>query len=154
VDGFGSESYSRRIIGRASQVEPSWDGNPLTSPEINSEIKVALQAFAGAGFAAAHADIENGGLQVPFLLHGALMSFFYAANVGTSAYSLLTIGATNLLMHHGSEVGTGYDLCYAHVSRNKRMSSPQILAIGTDVLIRSRSSGSFRQCWRVSGSGQ
>lgn len=85
------------------QVEPSWSGLADASPETNPEIGDALQAFAEAGFAAAHAESEEGGLQVPFLLHGALMSFFYAANVGTSAYSLLTIGATNLLMHHGTK---------------------------------------------------
>ena len=64
--------------------------------------KVAWQAIADAGFLSAHWDGDEGGLQLPEVVLRAAMSSFYAANVGTAAYSMLTIGATNLLRSFGS----------------------------------------------------
>jgi alkylation response protein AidB-like acyl-CoA dehydrogenase len=65
--------------------------------------KAAWQAIAQAGFLSAHWDQAEGGLQLPEVVLRAAMSAFYAANVGTAAYPMLTIGAANLLRSFGSD---------------------------------------------------
>jgi butyryl-CoA dehydrogenase len=78
--------------------EPTYDGTTVT---VIPEVGVALQAFADAGFLSA----SVGGLDVsplPASVFAACMSWFQAANAGTSAYALLTMAAANLLRAHGS----------------------------------------------------
>lgn len=62
----------------------------------------AWRAVAEAGFLSAHWDHDEGGLQLPEVVLRAAMSAFYAANVGTASYAMLTIGAANLLRSFGS----------------------------------------------------
>ncbi len=64
--------------------------------------RTAWQAIADAGFLSAHWEQDEGGLQLPEVVLRAAMSAFYAANVGTAAYAMLTIGAANLLRTFGS----------------------------------------------------
>ena len=64
--------------------------------------RAAWQAIAEAGFLNAHWDQGEGGLQLPEVVLRAAMSAFYAANVGTASYAMLTIGAANLLRAFGS----------------------------------------------------
>ena len=66
------------------------------------EVKEALDAFFGAGFAAGHHDAEIGGMQLPWTIQQAAFSYFKAANISSIAYAFLTIAATNLLLAHGS----------------------------------------------------
>ena len=47
-------------------------------------------------------DASLGGAQLPGSVFIAAMSWFHAANTGTSSYSLLTMAAANLLARHGS----------------------------------------------------
>ncbi|WP_220348826.1 acyl-CoA dehydrogenase family protein [Alkalilimnicola ehrlichii] len=61
------------------------------------ETKTAWDAFADAGFLAAHHDAEDGGMQLPEVVLRACMAYFNAANVSTTAYPFLTIGAANLV---------------------------------------------------------
>lgn len=65
-------------------------------------VKLAVDAFAEAGFLAAHHDEELGGLQLPWCVVQAAFSFFQTANIATAAYPFLTIGAGNLIRSFGS----------------------------------------------------
>ena len=84
----GDEDEPKFLEGRARTIEPT---------------KVAWRAIADAGFLSAHWDQEEGGLQLPEVVLRAAMSAFYAANVGTASYPMLTIGAANLLRTFGSQ---------------------------------------------------
>lgn len=79
--------------------EPTFDGERVhTDPAV----KVALEAFAEAGFLLAGHDAAIGGLQLPCVVEKAAFAHFKAANVGTAAYPLLALGAANLLLAHGT----------------------------------------------------
>ncbi|MEQ8601861.1 MAG: acyl-CoA dehydrogenase [Marivibrio sp.] len=65
--------------------------------QIIPEVKEALDAFAEAGFFAAHADFERGGMQLPWTVAQACYAWFQAANIGSFAYGFLTVAAANLL---------------------------------------------------------
>ena len=66
------------------------------------EVKLALDAYAEAGFTALLADEDEGGLQLPYTLALLSDAMFLAANVSTTGYALLTRGVANLLAAHGS----------------------------------------------------
>ena len=66
------------------------------------EIKAALDQFIALGFVAAGQDETLGGMQLPKVVENAMMSWFMAANVATSAYAFLTIGNANLICAHGT----------------------------------------------------
>ena len=85
---------------KADQNEPHFDGQTVT---LIDEVKPALQAFADAGLVASGKDYAMGGMQLPTVVNMAGLSYFYAANIGTSAYPLLTVGNANLLLAHGNE---------------------------------------------------
>ena len=74
------------------------DGRVVTPPEV----KEALDAFGKADLLGAAMDHEVGGMQLPHAVFGACMAWFYAANVATAGYPLLTVGNANLLLAHGS----------------------------------------------------
>ncbi|MCY1207761.1 3-methylmercaptopropionyl-CoA dehydrogenase [compost metagenome] len=84
----GDENEPQFIGGKAQLIQPT---------------ATAWKAVADAGFMSAHWDNEEGGLQLPEVVLRAAMSAFYAANVGTAAYPMLTIGAANLLRSFGSD---------------------------------------------------
>ncbi len=74
--------------------EPTFDGQRVT---LIPETQAAWDAFAEAGFLAAHHDFTDGGLQLPEVLLRACMAYFNAANIATTAYPFLSIGAANLI---------------------------------------------------------
>ncbi|MCY1496835.1 3-methylmercaptopropionyl-CoA dehydrogenase [compost metagenome] len=74
--------------------EPTFDGEKVS---LIPETRAAWDAFAQAGFLAAHHDADDGGLQLPEVILRASMAYFNAANIATVAYSFLTIGAANLV---------------------------------------------------------
>ncbi|NWN91808.1 acyl-CoA dehydrogenase [Marinobacter adhaerens] len=80
--------------------EPTFDGQKVT---LIPETKPAWDAFADAGFLASHHDFDEGGSQLPEVVLRASMAYFNAANVSSTAYSFLTIGAANLLKSFGSD---------------------------------------------------
>ncbi len=84
---------------KSDQHEPHFDGTTVTLIE---EVKTAVQAFADAGLLASSQDYALGGMQLPAVVSMAGLSYFYAANVGTSAYPMLTMGNANLLLAHGN----------------------------------------------------
>jgi len=80
--------------------EPVFDG---TKVALIPETQPAWNAFAEAGFLASHHDFDDGGSQLPEVVLRASMAYFNAANVSSTAYSFLTIGAANLLKSFGSD---------------------------------------------------
>ncbi|HEV3356283.1 MAG TPA: acyl-CoA dehydrogenase [Pseudonocardiaceae bacterium] len=85
---------------RNDREEPSFDGETV---HVIDEVREALRAFTEAGLVGSAMDAEVGGMQLPQVVATASFAWFTAANVGTSAYPLLTIGNANLLLAHGSE---------------------------------------------------
>lgn len=79
--------------------EPVFDG---TKVSLIPETQPAWNVFAEAGFLASHHDFDDGGSQLPEVVLRASMAYFNAANVSSTAYSFLTIGAANLLKSFGS----------------------------------------------------
>ena len=84
---------------KADQREPHFDGERVT---LIDEVKPALKAYAEAGLLAASQDYALGGMQLPAVVEKAALAYLAAANVGTSAYTALTMGNANLLLAHGN----------------------------------------------------
>lgn len=84
---------------RSDTEEPTFDGEKVA---LIPEIEAALRTFAQADLLALTVDEEQGGLQVPHVVASACMAWFTAANIGTAAYSFLTIANARLLLAHGS----------------------------------------------------
>ncbi|NBE50009.1 acyl-CoA dehydrogenase [Streptomyces boluensis] len=80
--------------------EPHFDGERV---HVIPEVKDALRVFAESGLTGAAMGCEIGGQQLPHVVANACIAFFQAANIGTTAYPLLTIGNANLLQAHGSK---------------------------------------------------
>jgi butyryl-CoA dehydrogenase len=70
--------------------------------QIIPEVKAALDAFSAAGLMAAGQDYERGGMQLPSVVDKALAAWFTAANVGTAAYTFLTMSNANTLLKTGT----------------------------------------------------
>jgi alkylation response protein AidB-like acyl-CoA dehydrogenase len=70
--------------------------------ELIPEIGEAVAAYNEAGFCAALAAYDDGGMQLPFVIAQACDSMFSAANPGTIAYPALARGAANLLDAYGT----------------------------------------------------
>ncbi|KUJ84270.1 acyl-CoA dehydrogenase [Microbulbifer flavimaris] len=80
--------------------EPHFDGERV---HLIPETKQAWDAFAEAGFLAAHCDEEEGGLQLPEVILRTALAYVSAANVASAAYPFLTIGAANLIRSFASD---------------------------------------------------
>ncbi|WP_437882606.1 acyl-CoA dehydrogenase [Pseudomonas sp. LRF_L74] len=85
---------------KGDEYEPQYhDGSATLIPEV----KPAVDAFLAAGFHNAARSFEQGGMQLPTLLSQACFAHFQAANVGSSAYPFLTMGAANLIESFASD---------------------------------------------------
>ena len=85
---------------KGDEHEPQYvDGAAVLIPEVAP----ALRAFHDAGFLNATRDFEAGGMQLPNLLSQACFAHFQSANIATSSYSMLTMGAGNLIESFGSD---------------------------------------------------
>ncbi|MGH8061868.1 MAG: acyl-CoA dehydrogenase [Pseudoxanthomonas sp.] len=84
---------------KADHHEPEFDGENVA---LIDEVKPALRALADAGLIAASQDYALGGMQLPVVVEQAALAYLYAANIGTTAYAMLTMGNANLLLAHGS----------------------------------------------------
>lgn len=67
------------------------------------EVKPAVDAFIEAGFQNAGRSYEQGGMQLPNLISRACFAHFQSANIATSSYPMLTMGASNLIGTFGTE---------------------------------------------------
>lgn len=79
--------------------EPEFDQGRV---KIIPEVKIALDAYAEAGFPAAFADSNDGGMQLPFSISLVCDALFASANVSTMGYAMLARGVANLLKAHGT----------------------------------------------------
>jgi alkylation response protein AidB-like acyl-CoA dehydrogenase len=79
--------------------EPIFDGDRV---HLIPEVAKALEVYFGSGLMTASMDAEVGGGQLPQVVSSALMTWFQAANVGTSGYPFLTAANANLLLTHGT----------------------------------------------------
>ncbi|HOX72679.1 acyl-CoA dehydrogenase [Dokdonella sp.] len=85
---------------KSDRNEPQFDGERVT---IIDEVGSALEAFASTGLIGASLAYELGGMQVPQVVEFAALAWLQAANIGTSAYPLLTAGNAKLLLAHGTD---------------------------------------------------
>jgi len=67
------------------------------------EVKEALDVYVDAGMMGATFDEERGGLQLPVAIGQACQALLSSANISTTAYPFLTIGAGNMLAAYGSD---------------------------------------------------
>ncbi|KPZ28961.1 acyl-CoA dehydrogenase [Pseudomonas coronafaciens] len=95
-----AEKYFAPHNRKADENEPRYEnGEAILIPEV----KPAVDAFLEAGFLNASRNFEAGGMQLPTLLSQACFAHFQAANVGTTSYPFLTMGAANLIESFGSD---------------------------------------------------
>ena len=80
--------------------EPWFDGETV---QLIPETREAWNAFAEAGFLAAHYDFDDGGMQMPEVILRSTMAIMSAANIATTGYPFLSIGAANLIQSFGSD---------------------------------------------------
>ncbi|HNC92259.1 MAG TPA: acyl-CoA dehydrogenase family protein, partial [Solirubrobacterales bacterium] len=75
------------------------DGKVVLIPEVAQ----ALETLGETGLMAAAMPEEVGGMSLPATVSSAIFAWLHAANVGTTAYPMLTAGAANLLIANASE---------------------------------------------------
>ena len=95
-----AEKYFAPHNRKSDENEPEYvDGAAVLIPEV----KPAVEAFIEAGFQNAGRSFEQGGMQLPNLLARACFAHFQSANIATSSYPMLTMGASNLIGTFGTE---------------------------------------------------
>ncbi|WP_299591841.1 acyl-CoA dehydrogenase [uncultured Microbulbifer sp.] len=95
-----ADNYFANHYAKGDTNEPTFDGEKVT---LIDETKAAWDAFAEAGFLAAHYDFDEGGMQLPEVILRSAMAYINAANVGSAAYPFLTLGAANLVHSYASD---------------------------------------------------
>ena len=75
------------------------DGKVVLIPEVAQ----ALETLGETGLMAAAMPEEVGGMSLPATVSSAIFAWLHAANVGTTAYPMLTAGAANLLIANASD---------------------------------------------------
>lgn len=71
--------------------------------EVIEEVRLALDAYAEAGFLAGTQAYEQGGMQLPVSIMTACMGYFTAANPSTTAYPFLTAAAARVIENFGDK---------------------------------------------------
>jgi len=94
-----AEKYFANHNAKGDANEPTFDGERV---HLIPETKAAWDAFAAAGFLAAHETADEGGAQLPEVIFRVVMAYMNAANVSTAAYPFITIGVINLIRAFGS----------------------------------------------------
>ena len=99
---IGEDLYRNHVV-KADIEEPEFvDGTAQIIPEV----KQALDAYVEAGFMGAGFDPDLGGMGLPFTVSQAIAYIFFAANLSTSGFHMLTIGAANLLAEYADDAQT------------------------------------------------
>ena len=94
-----AEKYFAPHCRKNDEQEPQFvDGEAVLIPEV----KVAVDAFNEAGFQNATRSFEVGGMQLPNLLARACFAHFQSANIATSSYPMLSMGASHLIEKFGT----------------------------------------------------
>ncbi|WAE52244.1 acyl-CoA dehydrogenase [Stutzerimonas frequens] len=95
-----AEKYFAPHNRKSDEHEPVYqNGEAVLIPEV----KPAVDAFIEAGFHNAGRNFEDGGMQMPNLLSRACFAHFQSANIATSSYPMLTMGAAHLIEAFGSD---------------------------------------------------
>ena len=95
-----AEKYFAPHCRKNDENEPQFvDGAAVLIPEV----KVAVDAFNEAGFLNATRSFEVGGMQMPNLLARACFAHFQSANIATSSYPMLSMGASHLIEKFGND---------------------------------------------------
>ena len=95
-----AEKYFAPHNRKSDENEPLYqNGEAVLIPEV----KPAVDAFIEAGFHNAQRNFEDGGMQLPNLLSRACFAHFQSANIATSSYPMLTMGAAHLIETFGSD---------------------------------------------------
>ena len=85
---------------KADEHEPQFDGQSVSTIP---EVKEAWQHFANSGLLSARHRYEDGGMQLPAIIHTAANAYFMSANPSTAGYPFLTSAAANVIHAFGSE---------------------------------------------------
>ncbi len=95
-----AEKYFAPHNRKSDENEPLYqNGEAVLIPEV----KPAVDAFIEAGFHNAQRSFEDSGMQLPNLLSRACFAHFQSANIATSSYPMLTMGAAHLIETFGSD---------------------------------------------------
>ncbi|TCD22716.1 acyl-CoA dehydrogenase [Pseudomonas sp. IC_126] len=95
-----AEKYFAPHNRKSDENEPLYqNGEAVLIPEV----KPAVNAFIEAGFHNAQRSFEDSGMQLPNLLSRACFAHFQSANIATSSYPMLTMGAAHLIETFGSD---------------------------------------------------
>ncbi len=95
-----AEKYFAPHNRKSDEHEPVYqNGEAVLIPEV----KPAVDAFIEAGFHNAQRSFDDGGMQLPNLLTRACFAHFQSANIATSSYPMLSMGASHLIETFGSE---------------------------------------------------
>lgn len=70
---------------------------------MRDEVKEAFEAYIEAGFLAARASFDEGGMQLPEVAAAACTGMFTCVNPGTTAYPFLIAAAGNVIRNFASE---------------------------------------------------
>lgn len=95
-----AEEYFLPHNAKADEHEPQFDGQSVTTIP---EVKEAWQHFAQSGLLSARHKYEDGGMQLPALIHAACNAYFMSANPSTAGYPFLTSAAANVIHAFGNE---------------------------------------------------
>ncbi|KZX86203.1 acyl-CoA dehydrogenase [Oleiphilus sp. HI0009] len=95
-----AQDYFLPHNAKADANEPSFDGESVSTIP---EVKEAWKYFTEAGLINARHRFDEGGMQLPALVHSACMGLFTGANPSTAGYPFLTSAASNLIHAFGSE---------------------------------------------------
>ncbi|NVK39029.1 MAG: acyl-CoA dehydrogenase [Gammaproteobacteria bacterium] len=95
-----AEDYFLPHNAKADAHEPQFDGEAVTTIP---EVKDAWQHFAQSGLLSARHKYEDGGMQLPALIHAACNAYFMSANPSTAGYPFLTSAAANVIHAFGND---------------------------------------------------
>ncbi|WP_396906555.1 acyl-CoA dehydrogenase [Mycolicibacterium phlei] len=99
-----SEQLATRYFANHNKLndanEPTFDGERVT---LIPEVKQAWDAFAQADLLAMSMPQRFGGAQLPVTVAQAATAWFFAANVATTGYIMLTAANANLLSRFGTD---------------------------------------------------
>ncbi|GAA3936905.1 acyl-CoA dehydrogenase [Litoribacillus peritrichatus] len=95
-----AEDYFAPHNRKADEREPQFNGETVSTIP---EVKEAYKHYADAGLLNARQEYQDGGMQLPALVHAAYSGLFASANPSTAGYTFLTSAAANVIHAFGSE---------------------------------------------------
>lgn len=87
------------LVRTGDTVGARWTADGVVMPD---GFPQAYQAFVDSGWGAVSVPAEHGGQGLPFVLQTAVLDMLGAANPGFTLCPILTVGAVEALVHHGT----------------------------------------------------